>query len=169
MGEFFLLILNVIILTILFCKNRRKSKNKKKSGLILFHWERTDYLSKVQEERHSIEPKSVKKTKKKSRKKNNDDYLEKLNFGYPEILEEEDPKKIKSIDSDHEELNILEEEEVQGGVGLTDQVRTRFTKKNIKIWLEFWKKYQLCRCHAPVECSVKEKYSQIGDVTSSNS
>ena len=98
------------------------------------------------------------KNQKKTNLEDHDDYLERnlKKFNLPKNLKAETSNKIKTIDSDHEDYKNTKEEEYQGGVGLTGEVKVVFSKKNIKGWMEYSKKFKVCRCFAPIECSILE-------------
>ena len=119
----------------------------------MFHWERNDYIPTPEE--IEMREKMNKKPKKKKRKQPVDDYLMGLEERTKVQLEGSNLRKIKEIPSDHEELiRNPEELNMEGGVDIIDDVKTKFTKRTVKLWFEYSQKFGQCRCMAPAEMNI---------------
>lgn len=136
-GEFLILVLNVIISIFIVIKNWIKGVKKAKTPIILFHWERMDYIPTPDEVKIRNKGNLVKKKKKRYV----DEYLERnLGFSLPKNLKSENKKNVKEISSDNEELANLAPQDTQGGVDLTSDVKVKFTKKNSKFLARIFSK-----------------------------
>ena len=138
LGELFILTLNTII-SIFFAYRRWKNSTKKpKSSLIPYYWERVDYIPKEDN------PKPKKKRSEQQQQLNtkirrySDEYLERnLNFFQNKIMKTDNSKNVKIIDSEDESYSEMKQSEYQGGVGLTADLKVKFTRRVVRCWSEY--------------------------------
>ena len=153
LGELFLLILNVIFSIYVAIRNWRRIEKKPKVALLKFHWERIDYIPTPEE----LE---LRNKHKKPKKGAFDEYIGKniVPVHKTQVLEGDNMKKFRRVDSDHEDLKGMSQHDdnMQGGVEDTEDVRNKFTNMDIKTWTGYANRYGLARCNVPVEISIKE-------------